>query len=83
MRLDLLIGDMRKMSVHRSRESIAGRAQRQRSWRHVHHSPLFWAGVLLSLAAISVYVFSEDLSWRPLASRTAPEKTTGSSVNGQ
>jgi uncharacterized iron-regulated membrane protein len=38
---------------------------RRRDWRRVHHSPLFWVGVLLFLAAITIYVFSDDLSWRP------------------
>jgi hypothetical protein len=34
-------------------------------WRRVHHSPLFWVGVALFLAAISIYLWSEDLSQRP------------------
>ena len=38
---------------------------RRRSWRRIHHSPLFWVAVFLCLAAISVYVLSNDLSWRP------------------
>ena len=36
-----------------------------RDWRQVHHSPLFWLGVLLFVAAIGFYVWSDDLSWRP------------------
>jgi hypothetical protein len=31
----------------------------------VHHSPFFWLGVAMFLAAIMTYVFSEDLSLRP------------------
>ena len=38
---------------------------RRRHWRHIHHSKLFWVGVILALAAIAIYVLSEDLSWRP------------------
>lgn len=38
---------------------------RRRDWRRIHHSPLFWVGVLLCLAAITIYVLSDDLSWRP------------------
>jgi hypothetical protein len=34
-------------------------------WRRPHHSPLFWVGVVMFLAAISIYLWSEDLSWRP------------------
>ena len=36
-----------------------------RDWRHVHHSPWFWVGVAMFLAAIMTYVLSEDLSLRP------------------
>jgi hypothetical protein len=36
-----------------------------RDWRRIHHSPLFWVGVILFLAAISIYVWSDDLAWRP------------------
>ena len=38
---------------------------RRRNWKHIHHSPLFWAGLALCLMAISIYVLSGDLSWRP------------------
>jgi hypothetical protein len=37
---------------------------RQRDWRRIHHSPLFWLGVVPCLAAIMIYVLSDDLSWR-------------------
>jgi hypothetical protein len=40
-------------------------ARRPRRLRHIHHSPLFWVGVVLFMAAITVYIFSEDLSLRP------------------
>jgi hypothetical protein len=36
-----------------------------RDWRRIHHSPVFWVGVVLCLAAILIYVWSDDLSWRP------------------
>jgi hypothetical protein len=41
------------------------RAPRRRDWRRIHHSPLFWAGLALFLAAITIYVLSDDLAWRP------------------
>jgi hypothetical protein len=41
--------------------------RRRRDWRKIHHSPLFWLGFVLFLDAITFYVFSEDLSWRPRA----------------
>jgi hypothetical protein len=37
----------------------------RRNWKHVHHSPMFWIAVVLFLAAITIYVLSDDLSWRP------------------
>jgi hypothetical protein len=40
-------------------------AARPRDWRHIHHSPLFWVGVVLCVAAIAIYLWSDDLSWRP------------------
>ena len=36
-----------------------------RDWRRIHHSPMFWIGVVMCLAAIMIYVLSDDLSWRP------------------
>jgi hypothetical protein len=36
-----------------------------RDWRRIHHSPVFWVGIVLCLAAIVIYVWSDDLSWRP------------------
>jgi hypothetical protein len=36
-----------------------------RDWRRVHHSLWFQVGVAMCMAAILIYVFSEDLSLRP------------------
>jgi hypothetical protein len=44
---------------HGGRGKPAGRR------RPVHHSPMFWIAVVLFLAAITIYVLSDDLSWRP------------------
>jgi hypothetical protein len=46
----------------RDRDAVAAK---KRDWRRIHHSPLFWIGVVLCLAAIIIYVWSDDLSWRP------------------
>ena len=37
----------------------------ERDWRRIHHSPMFWIGIVMCLAAITIYVLSDDLSWRP------------------
>jgi hypothetical protein len=39
-----------------------------RDWRRIHHSPIFWIGIVLCLTAIMIYVLSDDLSWRPAPS---------------
>jgi hypothetical protein len=46
-----------------------GSPTRRRDWRKIHHSPVFWIGVVLFLAAIMIYVLSDDLSWRPRVQR--------------
>lgn len=38
-----------------------------RGRRPIHRSPIFWVGIILCLAAIVLYVWSNDLSWRPAA----------------
>ena len=43
-----------------SKAPVVGR----RDWKRIHHSPMFWVGVLLCLAAILIYVMSDDLAWR-------------------
>lgn len=43
-------------------EPAAGAGKR----RPLHHSPLFWGGVILFILAISIYVFTDSLAWMPL-----------------
>jgi hypothetical protein len=40
-------------------------AASRRDWRKVHHSPWFWVGVVMFLAAITIYVLTDDLSIHP------------------
>ena len=54
-------GTARKEGV----KEVAAPEERRRDWRRIDHSPLFWLAVLLCLAAITIYVLSNDLSWRP------------------
>jgi hypothetical protein len=37
----------------------------KRDRRPIHHSPIFWIGIALCLAAIAIYLWSDDLAWRP------------------
>jgi len=48
-----------------NRDSRAPEPTRSRDWTRIHHSPVFWIGILMCLAAILIYVWSDDLSWRP------------------
>jgi hypothetical protein len=51
-----------------NRENHLGEAEpavHRREWKRIHHSPLFWFGFCLFLPAITIYVLSDDLSWRP------------------
>jgi hypothetical protein len=50
--------------VPRRRGDRMKSANPPRDWRRIHHSPIFWIGVLMCLAAILIYVWSDDLAWR-------------------
>jgi hypothetical protein len=39
-----------------------------RDWRRIHHSPMFWIGVVLCLSAIMIYLVPDDLAWHPASS---------------
>jgi hypothetical protein len=54
----------------------------RRDWSRVHHSPLFWVGALLFLSAITTYVLSDDLSWRPSNAPTVGETEYSSKILG-
>jgi uncharacterized iron-regulated membrane protein len=41
----------------------------RRDWRRLHHSRLFWVGLFMMLLAITIYVLSDDLAWRPRLQR--------------
>jgi hypothetical protein len=58
----------RRRSRDVNRENPHGGAPRpvvRSEERRIHHSPLFWVGVVMFLAAIVIYVWSEDLSRLP------------------
>jgi hypothetical protein len=46
-------------------DAVVRPAGRFHKWKRIHHSPLFWAGFVLFLAAITIYLWSDDLSWYP------------------
>jgi hypothetical protein len=55
------------MSVHKHTRHEGGDERRsgRPDWRRLHHSRLFWVGLFMMLLAITIYVASDDLAWRP------------------
>jgi hypothetical protein len=45
-------------------EDMPSTALHRCHWKRIHHSPLFWIGFLLFFVAISIYLLTDDLSWR-------------------
>ncbi len=45
-------------------------------WKRAHRSWIFWVGMVVTLAAIMIYVLSFDLAWRPRV-RTAQPSPSG------
>jgi hypothetical protein len=46
-------------------------------WKHAHHDWRLVAAVILMFVAITIYVMSDDLAWRP---RGHPQQPTSSTV---
>jgi hypothetical protein len=44
---------------------VSQHMSRRHKWKRIHHSPLFWVGFCFLLAAIAMYLWTDDLSWRP------------------
>jgi hypothetical protein len=47
------------------RQFGGGGAVKEPARKPIHHTPAFWVGIVLCLAAIGIYVWSGDLSWQP------------------
>jgi hypothetical protein len=41
------------------------RTVKKQTTKPIHHTPAFWIGIILCLAAIAIYLWSDDLSWQP------------------
>ncbi|WGJ13457.1 hypothetical protein QEV83_12195 [Methylocapsa sp. D3K7] len=50
---------------HPRHQGGAGGQTGRPDWRRLHHSRLFWVGLAMMLLAITIYVLSDDLAWRP------------------
>jgi hypothetical protein len=64
----------RKKSSHQhgkpTRDSI--RHDQDPAWKRAHHDWRVWVGLFFMLAAITIYIFSEDLSFFPRGHRHQP-----------
>jgi hypothetical protein len=41
-------------------------------WKHAHHDWRLWVAVIVMLVAVTTYVMTDDLSWRPRAQPQQP-----------
>jgi hypothetical protein len=57
------------MSVNKHSHHHGGAPEPSLNWRRLHHSRLFWVGLFMMLLAITIYVLSDDLAWRPRLQR--------------
>jgi hypothetical protein len=46
-------------------------------WNRAHHDWRFWAGLLFMLAAMAIYVLSDDLALLPRRQAQPPSQDTG------
>ena len=44
-------------------------------WKRMHHDRRFWIALLLTLAAMIIYVVSEDFAWPPRGRYQQPHQT--------
>ncbi|HEY8033460.1 MAG TPA: hypothetical protein VIF02_14100 [Methylocella sp.] len=54
---------------HARHHGGAEREQANLNWRRLHHTRLFWVALFMMLLAITIYVLSDDLAWRPRIQR--------------
>jgi len=45
-------------------------------WKRMHRDWRFWAGAVLMIAALAIYVLSEDLAWVPRGQPRQPLPAT-------
>jgi hypothetical protein len=52
-------------NAHQADEQAAQQGLAQPYWRRMHHDWRVWVGVVLMLAAITIYILSQNLAWLP------------------
>jgi predicted anti-sigma-YlaC factor YlaD len=49
--------------IHRDPESETVQKEHRPYWRHAHHDWRFWAALTLMIAAMGIYVFSDNFAF--------------------
>ena len=62
----------RSHNQHGGSNSVSVHHDRGPYWRRAHRDWRIWVGVLVMLAAMMIYVLSENLAWRPDSHRQRP-----------
>jgi hypothetical protein len=44
-------------------DDVERHSRPRHNWRRIHHSPLFWIGIVLAIGAMTIFVVTEDLAW--------------------
>ena len=70
------------MNTENRHDGMPRPAGRRHHWKRIHHSRLFWVGAFFFLAAIAIYVLSDDLSWRPANTVSVGEAQYSSKIVG-
>jgi len=52
-------------------------------WKRAHHDWRFWIALLLMIAAMVVYVVSEDFAWLPRGRLQQPHRTPAENSEAQ
>ncbi len=70
---------MNKMThdQHHGEQNREGKHPRGQNWKRLHHHWYFWVAMFLMLAAVVIYVMTEDLAWVPRSQPQQPLSGAG------
>jgi len=70
---------MNKMTddQHHRGQKPEGRLSHGPNWKRLHRHWYFWVGMFLMLAAVVIYVMTEDLAWVPQSQSQQPLSGAG------
>ena len=68
---------------HGESDSDSVRKMQRPYWKRAHHDWRFWIALLLMIAAMIVYVVSEDFAWLPRNRLQRPRQTPSGNSGAQ